>query len=253
VYVSDTASGNQLRFNSITIDPGTESDAAASAQVYTQNATEELSATENWWGDASGPANAGGQVGDKVLYDPWLIVAPLRVKTVAPQAANFTIDAKTETSVEVVEQGVATPVVTVASFAENPAGELGTKSIGKWVDVLFSDDTNVDEAEIRVYYADKDAANLDKGSLRLYWWNGEKWTVCSRSGVDKVSGFVWARVDLKTNPSVAELHGTFFAVGTSKSGGFSWWLALLVIFILAVLLIAFRLFWVLVVKSERAV
>lgn len=255
VFLSDVASGNRLRFNTITVDPEAGAVLAAGAQVYNANSAEEGSATENWWGDASGPANAGGQgpvIGEKVLYEPWLKVPPLRVKTAASATEEYTVNARGETSTTVTKRGSGTPVVSVASFAANPAGKFPTKPMGKWVDVLYNSADGVEEAEISVFYTAEEIAGLKEGSLRLYWWNGQKWKACSKSGVDKISDFVWAKVGLKSKPSVTDLNGTYFAVGLAK-GGISWWVIPLIIVIVVILLIAFRLFWVLVVKSERAV
>lgn len=255
VFLSDIASGNQLRFNSVTIDDGAEANVIASQQVFNENSAEDVSATENWWGSIDGPWAASGQfamVGDKVLYDPWLRVAPLGVQTEAPPGADFTVDAKDEASVTVVEEGPGTPVVTVANFGENPQGKFSAKSMGKWVDVLFTNVDGVDLAEIRVHYTDADLGSLKERSLRLYWWNGEKWKACSKSGMDKGYKYVWAKVDFKTKPGLNDLQGTFFAIGKNQ-GGMSWWVILLAILLVLILLVALRLFWVLVVKSERAV
>jgi parallel beta-helix repeat protein len=255
VYLSSIASGNQLRFNTITVDPGTDPAAAASPQVYNQSSTEEVSAVENWWGTDSGPSNADGQgpaVGEMVDYAPWLAKQPVRVKTVAAQAGPFILDGRTETSTVVVKQGTGSAFVSVASFAENPAGEFRYKTPGKWIDVLSSSTQGIDEVEIRVYYtADEVAAlKLKEGSLRLFWWNGEKWKVCSKTKVDKENDFVWAKLNLKTKPTPSDLTGTMFAVGIPK-GGFAWWLIPLIIVFVIIALVAIRLFWVLVVGRGR--
>jgi len=259
VFLSSTASGNQLRFNTVTVDSG---NVATGPQVYNQSNTEKVSAVENWWGTDTGPYhpadNAGGQgpaIGDSILFNPWLAKQPVGVKTVAAQAGPFISDARSETSALVVKQGAGTAFVSVAKFAENPAGEFRYKTPGKWIDVLFSSTQGIDEVEIRMYYtADEGNANqvagLKEGSLRLFWWNGEKWKVCSKTSVEKESDFVWARLNLKTKPTPSNLTGTMFAVGIPK-GGFSWWLIPLIIVIVIILLAVFRLFWVLVVKRER--
>ncbi len=86
--------------------------------------------------------------------------------------------------------------------------------MGKWVDVLVGSGSGLESAEIRVHYTAQERGDLDEGSLRLYWWNGSKWTLCSDSGVDKSSGFVWAKLDGDGQPGPADLQGTLFAVGT---------------------------------------
>jgi parallel beta-helix repeat protein len=254
VFLSSTASANQLRFNSITIDAGTGANGAGQ-QLFNESSSVEVSAVENWWGTADGPSAVGqtSMVGGRVAYDPWLKVPPIGVKTEAPVSADFTVDAKDVASVSVAEQGTGMPVVTVAQFGENPQGKFSPKSIGKWVDALFTGVDGVDLAEIRVHYTDADLGKLKEKSLRLYWWNGEKWKQCSKSGVDKGYQVVWAKVDLKTKPGLNDLQGTFFAVGVRDGGTFSWWMIPLVIVVLVVLLVVFRLLWVLLVKGERAV
>jgi parallel beta-helix repeat protein len=268
VLLSDSASGNYLRFNSITVDPGTDPLVAGGPQVYNQNSAEQVSATHNWWGSASGPSSAGGEgsaVGEMVLSDAWLNQAPLGVKTEGTNTGAYTINSRAQTSGEVAKEGSGMPVVSVASFAENPAlsvasltgktvGRFPAKPLGKWIDALFSSTDGVEQAEIRVYYTADEIAGLKEGSLRLYWWNGEseKWSVCSESRVDKGFDFVWTKVDSESKPGLLDLNGTYFAVGIPK-GGFSWWVIPLIIVIVVLLLIAFRLFWVLVVKSERSV
>lgn len=267
VLLSDIASGNYLVFNSITVDPETDPLVAAGPQVYNRNGAEQVNATQNWWGSASGPSSAGGEgsaVGGMVLVDPWLSLAPLRVDTEVAGPGDYTVNSRVETSGEVAKGGSGTPVVTVASFSENPVlsvddlsgkpvGRFPAKPLGKWIDALFSTTDGVEQAEIRVYYTADEVAGVKEGSLRLYWWNGDKWSVCSKSRVDKGFDFVRTEVDLKSKPSLADMNGTFFAVGIPKGGGFSWWLIPLILVIVVILLIAFRLFWVLVVKSERAV
>lgn len=255
VFLSSIASGNQLRFNSVVIDPETNPTVAASPQIYSENDAWDVSAVENWWGTDTGPANAGGEgpaVGDRVLYDPWLEKQPLRVMTVAASEGPFTLNTRSETSVVILKQGPGTPIFSVASFTENPKGEFRRKSLEKWFDLLFASTEGIDQVEIRVYYtADEVAARkLKEGSLRLFWWNGENWKVCSKTKVDKQSDYVWAELNLKTKPTPSDLTGTMFAVGIPK-GGFSWWLIPLIIVIVIILLAVFRLFWVLVVKRQE--
>ena len=247
VFLSGTASGNVLRFNSITVDAGMDPAVANGPQVYNQNSTAEASAIENWWGSENAPANM-----TMVLSDPCLTKPPVRVKTTFTSAGEFTVDARSETSATVIKQGAGTPVVSVASFAENPAGDFKGKSLGKWVDVLLSSSDSIDQVEIRVSYTPAEIEGLKEGSLKLFWWNGQKWKVCSKTNVDKAGGFVWARLDAKSKPGPGDLGGTMFAVGISNgSSGFQWWVIPLVILIVILLLIVFRLVWVLLIKGER--
>jgi hypothetical protein len=194
-------------------------------------------------------------VGDTVLFRPWLAKKPVRVKTAAARAGPFFMDSRSETSTLVVKQGAGTAFVSVASFAENPVGEFKYKTPEKWIDALLSSAKGIDEAEIRVYYtADEgdpnEVAGLKEGSLRLFWWNGEKWKKCSKTGVDKDNDFVWARLTLKSKPTTSDLAGTMFAVGVPK-GGFAWWLIPLIFVLVIIALVLIRLFWVWVVQRGR--
>jgi hypothetical protein len=223
---------------------------AAGPQVYSAQA---VSAIENWWGTDSGPSNAGGQgptVGELVDYDPWLTKQPLRVKTGAANSGAYSMDAKQETSTVVLKQGTGTPMISTASFGENPFGKFPGKEMGQWFDVLFSSAQGIDQVEIRQYYTADEIAGLKEGSLRLFWWNGNKWKVCSKSSVDKTNDYVWAKLNLKTKPAPSDLAGTMFAVGTVKAG-FRWWLIPLIIVIALILLVVFRLFWVLAIRRGR--
>jgi len=260
IFLSSIASGNYVRFNTITVDPGTDPAVATGPQLYNQS-TEEVSAIENWWGTDTGPShasNTGGQgpvVGDTVLFAPWLAQQPVRVKTAAARAGPFWLDSRAETSTLVVKQGSGSAFVSAASFAENPVGEFRYKTPGRWIDVLLSSPKGIDEAEIRVYYTadegnDNEVAGLKERSLRLFWWNGDKWKKCSKTGIDKDNDFVWAKLDLKSKPTPNDLAGTMFAVGVPK-GGFAWWLIPLIFVLVIIALVLIRLFWVLVVQRGR--
>jgi parallel beta-helix repeat protein len=257
VSLSFIASGNRLLFNTITVDPGTDVAVAAGPQVYNENSDELVPAVENWWGTDTGPSNAGGQgplVGQSILFEPWLTKQPLRVKTAPTAGGDQAMNAREVMNVAVLKQGTGTPMVSSASFGENPFGKFPGTPMGRWVDVLFDSTDGVEQVEIRVHYtADElSALRLKEGSLRLFWWNTEigKWKACSKTSVNKRDDFVWARLNLKTKPTSNDLGGTMFAVGVPK-GGFAWWLIPIIIVIVIIALILLRLFWGLVVRRER--
>ena len=118
------------------------------------------------------------------------------------------------------------------------------------MDVLFSSTDSIDQVEIRQYYTASEAAAVKEGSLRLFWWNGKRWKVCSKSSVDKANDFVWATLDYRSKPKNTDLSGTMFAVGTPKGGGFAWWLIPLIIVIVILVVVVVRLFWVLAVNRR---
>ena len=235
-----TAVGNLSLFNSITDQ--------ASSLVYNSNNAQEANATRNWWGTAGDP----GDVATNATIAPWLKAAPVVARTVIAPSGAYTFDTQSDTSVVVTKTGEGTPVICVAKFSANTEGTFPSKNpIGKWVDVYFGSVSGVDQVEIRVYHTVEEVGTLNEGSLRLYWWNGENWKVCSKSSVNTTNHYVSTIVDLKTSPALGGLSGTLFAVGTAPPSSFAWWWILVILVVLLVLLVAFRLFWVLVVKKAR--
>jgi hypothetical protein len=173
-----------------------------------------VNATYNWWGDASGPyntiANHGGMgnaVSDNVDFEPWL-----GAKAVTETVTNGTVDARDEADTQVLVSGTAT--VTVAKYDENPGGSppTGIEALGKWIDVYVPDTSQVTEIQIRLYYTDAEVVGIDESSLRLRWWNGSTWALCSDRGVNTTntnnySGYLWAKIRADTSPSLDDLQG----------------------------------------------
>jgi hypothetical protein len=185
------------------------------------NGGETVDATNNWWGDASGPyhpiANPGGEgnsVSDDVTFEPWL-GTPSVTGTVTGYGP---VDAIDEADTRVVVTGTA--MVIVARYFANPGGSTPTGfiSLGKYIDVYVPDIEAVTEIEIRLYYTDAEvaAAGVDEESLRLLWWNDTAWVQCSpdsgvnTTGIYRYSGYIWAKIRTATTPSLAQLQGTEF-------------------------------------------
>jgi len=180
---------------------------------------ETLDATNNWWGDATGPSGfgpgEGDAVSDNVDFEPWLGAPLVTVKT--ETVTDDSIDAKEEANTEVAVNGTAT--VTVAQYADNPGGDAPTcfTSLDKYIDVYVPDTAEVTELEIRLYYAAAEvaAAGISEESLRLFSWNGTAWVQCSDSAVNTTStngysGYIWAEISGDTTPTLAQLTGTPF-------------------------------------------
>jgi hypothetical protein len=179
-----------------------------------------VDATRNWWAHASGPwhltnpLGRGNAVIGNVDFEPWLGAGDIVIQTVT----NATVNAMAEADTEVVVKGTAT--VTVARYEDNPDGPPPTgssslSSLGIYRDVSVRDTEEGTGLEIRLYYtaAELAAADVDEESLRLFWSNGDVWNVCSLSGVNTTStngysGYMWARIDANTTPSLDELQGT---------------------------------------------
>jgi chitodextrinase len=72
---------------------------------------------------------------------------------------------------------------------------------------------------------------LLESSLRLKWWDGASWVVCSDSGVNTTniaapppagapySGYMWAKIRNETTPGLSALTGTPFGGGGAVAGG----------------------------------
>jgi len=187
-------------------------------------------ATYNWWGDPEGPTvgapppASGDVVSDYVDYEPWL-TAPLMPDSdgtgvvVSSQSGEDEALEYPDSNVEVVVSGSAE--VYVSTYESNP-GSGFTGDVGSYIDVYVPDVSGLTELEIRLYYTDAEieALGLDESSLRMYWWNGAIWVVCSDTGVNTDENYIWARIRADTIPSLSDLTGTVFgAAGKPPVGG----------------------------------
>ncbi len=179
-----------------------------------------VDARYNWWGGALGPfhptANPGGAdnnaVSNDVMFEPWV-----QVGVVTETVTDDVVDAMTEADTEVVVNGTA--MVTVTKSTSNPGGDppAGITALGRYIDVYVPDTSQVTEIEIRLYYTDDDVGNISKTLqqyLRLRWWDGSEWRPYSDGGVNTdgtvdYAGYIWAKVRADTEPSLADLTGTW--------------------------------------------
>ncbi|MBP8617882.1 MAG: right-handed parallel beta-helix repeat-containing protein [Candidatus Pacebacteria bacterium] len=228
IYIGAGTTVAAVNFNNIENNPG--------YGVENLNTNNTLDATNNWWGDPSGPSGnghgTGDTISDKVNYDPWLDAPypegkPIRFTSVVEgTVTNGTFDATEEANTEVVVTGSA--ITTVAKYSDNP-GTGFTGDIGKYIDVYFTPDSVATEIEIRLYYTDAEVAGKDESSLKLYWWDGSKWSPCSDTGVNTASNYIWANITSTSTPALTDLGvggipATPFAAGgnalvTSSGGG----------------------------------
>ncbi len=183
-----------------------------------------LNATNNWWGNTSGPYNAmtnpysrGDQVSTNVTYRPWShwkgqSGAETAIGTVSDVSASFDATAKTDTEVDLSELGTgASGSITVAKYPATPstattlADDTGKTAL-KYVDVQVGNLTQ-GNASIKVHYTD--TGGLKESSLRLYYWTESSWVESSSSSVDTTNNYVQGTIP------VDKLTGTQIAVGGS--------------------------------------
>jgi hypothetical protein len=128
---------------------------------------------------------------------------------------GYVLESKNKTGADIsLNTTSGTPVVTVACCEpQNVSGF--TCDVDKYIDVNIDDPESVESLEIKIYYTSAEIVGLVEESLRVYWWTGTVWQVCSNSGVnttdgDGYSGYIWAIITADTSPSLFDLSGTPF-------------------------------------------
>jgi len=183
--------------------------------------TSVVNATNNWWGDISGPGEVGPGTGDKisanVTYRPWLhwegqSEAETATTTVSDDdPSNFNATAKADTEVNLSGLGAgASGSMAVAKYptpftATTLAHDTGKTAL-KYVDVQVGNLTQ-GKALIKVHYTS--TGGLEESSLRLYYWDGSSWVESQSSSVDTANDYVQGIVP------VNKLTGTPCAAGGS--------------------------------------
>jgi hypothetical protein len=170
-----------------------------------------VDATNNWWGDVSGPSGVGPGTGDAVSvdvdYDPWL-AGPITLMPTVRALFNFEkpflVDAiaDTDTAVSFIDTGFVTGFIgidkiTPPSEAASFTADTGVTAL-KFIAVQI---TGFDSgtAHIELYYTDAEvaAAGLNENSLLLYYWDGTEWVLCDNSGVDTYNNFVYGDIPVE--------------------------------------------------------
>ena len=190
--------------------------------VKNTDSTVIVDAVNNYWGDDSGPGGVGPGSGDAVSeyvnYDPWTGEPTQGKHEETVQAGTGTVDSKATSDTEVLYDTTSTVTITTQMYASNP-GSTFTGDFGKYMDVHLDTATGVNSLEIRLYYTADELGTEDESKLKMYWWDGQSWLVCSDSGVNtddtgEYSGFIWAKVRSETSPSLSDMSGTPFSGGT---------------------------------------
>jgi len=168
--------------------------------------TTKMSALNNWWGDATGPAGEGTGSGDKVstyvTYKPYL-AAPLSLGQSTSAATS--LDAKTVAGVKVSGLATNATLIWAAKYAANPQDvEPKYDALADtWFDVYIKDGSAPTAGITIKLYADGIDKNTD-----AYVWSGleSKWVKCSDQGASSTGGYVWLTVKTSaTTPLYGDL------------------------------------------------
>ena len=175
---------------------------------------ETVDATNNWWGDVSGPTHAdnpdgtGDAVSDNVDSDPWLGATLEESNTEDVSGMGGTIPAgESPTGGNVAVSGSGIPddaALAVAKYADNPGGATTFNASGDYWDVHLSNYTNV-------WFVMVDFCPADSEDI-IYYWDGLDWIACSDQ--EYFDGCITVTITNDTEPSLADLAGLPFASGT---------------------------------------
>jgi hypothetical protein len=142
-------------------------------------------------------------------------------KCVPANQTGYEFDAKNETDTGVlIDTTTGTPTVTVACCEPKNATGFAC-DVDKYIDVHLDDSAGVTSIEVRIYYTCTEVEGLVEADLRLYWWNGATWKMCSNTGVNTIdcdcySGYIWAKITADTEPSLSDLTGTPFGANSME-------------------------------------
>jgi len=156
-------------------------------------------------------------VGDTSVFDY------VNTTTTVGSTQTYTVNGTGEINATViagtnVSYNTTAPVnITIGKYPANPGTSFGG-DIGKYIDVRVNDSANVTNLTIKLFYTDAELGGKNESSLRMYWWNGSVWDVCSNTGVNTTnqrgySGYIWAFINSTTTLSLSDLTGLALDAG----------------------------------------
>ncbi|MBA7662386.1 hypothetical protein ES703_70415 [subsurface metagenome] len=190
-------------FNTITDSDGDD------GVLVTNDGGAELSAANNWWGDAAGPAEGADAFGgaDDTVNEPYLPGA------VSPGSALDTItdeldesDGDTGVSVEVTDGAGTMDVVGVAQYAVNPVAAIDN-AVGFWDVAVIGTTLAVDEITVRIYTTVTE-------DTELWVWGAARgeWLQSEDAVSNLFAGFIGVEIDATSIPTIDDLEALPFAV-----------------------------------------
>lgn len=167
--------------------------------------TNEIDATNNWWGTEDGTAIAAMVSGD-VLYDPWIGAEVEEAVSTEVSNTGGTIAAgASPTGGAVVVTGAdISATLSVAQYAANPGGAPDFQATGNYYDIHLDSISGV--TELTAAFSPAHAGTV------IYYWDGESWKACSSQVYDE--GSVVVTIGEDTLPTLSQLSGLPFALGT---------------------------------------
>lgn len=181
----------------------------------------DVDASHNWWGDDTGPGGEGPGMGDAisadVIFEPW-VNATASAADVAKNASS--LDARTTVGVKVagVDGFDATTVIGAALYTANPKATPEFSPLENGFFDVFVKNPGADTSEIGIKFY----ANGMTSDSRAYVWDAfeEVWKECSNQAYNATYGYIWVKVhqagaDVPTMPTISDLAGIPFAIGTA--------------------------------------
>ncbi len=171
-----------------------------------------LAGTNNWWGCAGGPGTPGcTPKGGNVTVTPWARAAITSSTSASSQVSGGSATVSNDGTSAAASGGEGT--VTVAQYAADPAGSPSFNSSGEYLDVSVSPRSSFSLVTVQ-------DCNLGGGSV-LEWWNpagkGSWAAVANQSSGTGSSPCISATFTTSTTPSLYQLTGSIFAIGTAGS------------------------------------
>ena len=201
--------------------------------VYNDPNNDVVNASLNWWGDLSGPGGeglgSGAPVSGNVIYKPWLNAPYPSGKAISGDGAKASatlsssemmiVNATQEADAQVFANGSGTVEVSVIKYSINPVDTAPPK-VFKFIDVHISNPSAPSAIKVRIYYRADELESLPETEITPYWWDGDKWIMCSSYLVNTTdqngySGYVEITITSGTTPSLTDLAGTPISLGSS--------------------------------------
>ena len=212
--IKTNSSGSEAWAQTVTANFNNISDNTPYGIDNLANTVASFDATNNWWGDASGPYHAtlnpsglGNAASDSVDFDPWTGMSTVNVVVDPDVIAGDPPVENPDAGVSVtIHSGTGSTAVTIAEYSSPPPDTPSFGAGATYVDVQLSDPGAVTELTITF-------EGMAAGTVIYFYLPGTGWIACSHQV--QVGGTITVTVTDSTVPTLAQLIGTVFAGGTA--------------------------------------